>query len=80
MEIQKLEQADAVAKEKLERDRTEKIEKIRRDTDLEIRELQNWYKSVAVSIPLFPPLIVGVVVFVRRRLREREGVSKARLR
>jgi ABC-2 type transport system permease protein len=80
MQRQKLEQEDTVAREKLERERTEKIEKIRRDTDLEIRELQNWYKSVAVSIPLFPPLIVGLVIFVRRRLREREGVSKERLR
>jgi ABC-2 type transport system permease protein len=80
MQQRKLEQEDAVAKEKLERERIEKIDKIQRDTDLEIRKLQNWYKYVAAWIPLFPPLIVGLVVFVHRRLREREGVSKARLR
>lgn len=80
LQRQRLDQEDAVARERLERQRTEKIEKIRRDTDLKIQKIQNWYKFVAVIIPPIPPLIVGLVVFVRRRLREREGVSKHRLR
>ncbi|MGE0758208.1 MAG: Gldg family protein [Pirellulaceae bacterium] len=80
MQRTRLDQEDTVAKEALERDRTAKVEQIRRETDLKIQKIQNWYKFVAVIIPPIPPLLVGLVVFVRRRLREREGVSKARLR
>lgn len=80
LQASRLEQEDQVAREKLERERTEKVEKIRRETDLRIQKIQNWYKFVAVALPPIPPLIVGLVVFVRRRLREREGVSKSRLR
>jgi ABC-2 type transport system permease protein len=80
LQRRKLDQEDQVEKERLERERTAKIEQIRRDTDLQIQKIQNWYKFVAVIVPPVPPLIVGLVVFVRRRLREREGVSKARLR
>ena len=75
-----MEQENQVAREKAERDRTQNIEKIRRETDLRIQKIQNWYKFVAVALPPIPPLVVGLIVFVRRRLREREGVSKARLR
>lgn len=80
LQKQRTEQESTVAKEALERDRLEKIEKIRRETDLKIQKIQNWYKFVAVVLPPIPPLLVGLVVFVRRRLREREGVSKARLK
>lgn len=73
-------QAQEVERERAERDRSEKVEKIRRETDLKIQKIQNWYKFAAVAFPPIPPLVVGLVVFARRRLREREGVSKTRLR
>jgi ABC-2 type transport system permease protein len=38
------------------------------------------YKLWAVILPPIPPLLVAFVVFMRRRLREREGVTRARLR
>ena len=46
--------------------------------ELEIQEIQRKYKLAAVIIPPIPPLLVGLIVFTRRRLREREGISKAR--
>jgi len=69
-----------VEDEKLRRDRDMDIREARRETDDEIRKTQNYYKSLAVFLPAIPPLIVGVVVWVSRRLREREGISKSRLR
>jgi ABC-2 type transport system permease protein len=42
--------------------------------------VQDWYKTAAVLLPPIPPLLVGLYVFFNRRAREREGVSKARLR
>ena len=33
-----------------------------------------------VVLPPIPPLLVGLIVFVKRRLREREGIAKTRMR
>jgi hypothetical protein len=30
--------------------------------------------------PVIPPLLIGLIVFIRRRLREREGISRSRLK
>jgi ABC-2 type transport system permease protein len=54
--------------------------RIRRDAENSIQKIQRGYKVTAVLLPPIPPLILGLIVFTRRRLREREGVSKARLR
>lgn len=69
-----------VEDEKLKRERDRNIREARRNTDDAIRKTQNLYKTLAVFIPAIPPLIVGVIVWVSRRLREREGISKTRLR
>jgi len=69
-----------VEDEKLRRERDRNIREARRDTDDAIRKTQNYYKTLAVFLPAIPPLIVGIVVWVSRRLREREGISKSRLR
>ena len=69
-----------VEDEKLRRERDRNIREARRKTDDAVRRIQNRYKWLAVFIPPIPPLIVGIVVMVSRRLREREGISKTRLR
>ena len=43
-----------------------------------IQEIQRTYKLAAVFIPVIPPFLLGLFVYTRRRLREREGISKAR--
>lgn len=70
----------SVKREQMQRQRDEKIDEIRRKVDLQIAGIKNYYKFLAVALPPIPPLLVGLVVFVRRRLREREGVAKSRLR
>ena len=69
-----------VEDEKLKRERDRNIREARRKTDDEIRKTENSFKTLAVFLPAIPPLIVGIVVYVSRRLREREGISKSRLR
>jgi len=69
-----------VEDEKLRRERDRNIREARRNTDDKIRQTQNNFKSLAVFLPAIPPLIVGIVVWASRRLREREGISKTRLR
>jgi ABC-2 type transport system permease protein len=67
-------------REKLQRERDRTIRDARRKADESISRIQNHYKMLAVFIPPIPPLLVGIVVMVSRRLREREGISKNRLR
>lgn len=69
-----------VEKERLQRDRDKGIREARRQADDSIGKIQNYYKLLAVFVPPIPPLLVGIVVLVSRRLREREGISKNRLR
>ena len=46
----------------------------------EVQRIQNTFKACAVLLPLVPPLLLGLVVFARRRVKEREGISKERMR
>lgn len=64
--------------EELEAERQEKLRAIHLEAELAIQAAQRQFKLAAVIIPPIPPLLVGLVVFTRRRLREREGISKAR--
>ncbi len=64
--------------QELENERREKKRRTDLDAELEIQEIQRKFKLAAVIIPPIPPLLVGLIVFTRRRLREREGISKAR--
>ncbi len=70
----------AIEKQGLERDRERSLDRIRRDVDLGIQRMQFVYKFWAVAIPWIPPFLIGIIVFVKRRLREREGIEKSRLR
>ena len=76
----KLNRRLAVETEKMERKEDDKIDEINRDVELQIAKIKNVYKFLAVALPPIPPLLVGVIVFVRRRLREREGIAKSRMR
>ncbi len=84
--LQKLQAARELARQRLERRRNElarernrKIQEIQRKTERIIAEIQYQYKLGAILLPPIPPLLVGVVIFTRRRLRERETISRRRL-
>ena len=64
--------------EELENARREDERGIQLTAVEKIQEIQKNFKLYAVTIPVIPPLLVGLIVFTRRRLREREGISKAR--
>ena len=79
-EQEQREQRNYVARrqEELQNQRQEKKREIELTAELQIQEVQRQYKIAAVLIPPIPPLLVGIFVATRRRLREREGISKAR--
>ncbi|HBE67856.1 MAG TPA: ABC transporter permease [Planctomycetaceae bacterium] len=69
-----------IVREKLEQERDSEIKQIQRTTKRKIDGLESYYKMLAVIIPPIPPLLVGAWVFIARRVREREGIAKTRLR
>jgi ABC-2 type transport system permease protein len=79
--LQELEQRKLnVKRTKSTRDRELRIREIERKAADEVTTIQNKVKAAAVALPCIPPLIVGVIVFTSRRLRERENISKSRLK
>ena len=66
--------------ERLEREREDAVERIERDLTMEIRRVQHRYKLAAVTLPPIPPLIVGALVFARRRRIENVGTPQQRMR
>jgi ABC-2 type transport system permease protein len=66
--------------EQLRQERDREIKKTERQLAQKVREVQDGYKLWAVLLPPIPPLLVACAVFFNRRAKEREGVSKARLR
>jgi len=77
---EQLQRALDVKRAKAERDRERSIQEIRREADQQVTEIQNSVKLAAVILPCIPPLIIGVIVFASRRLRERENITKSRLK
>ncbi len=69
-----------VRRTKLERDRELKVRDIERTAADQVTKIQNKVKAAAVTLPCIPPLVVGVIVLAARRLRERENISKSRLK
>lgn len=66
--------------ETLRKERDESLKSAQRELDRTVHSVQDQYKLWAILLPPIPPLIVGLIVFFNRRAREREGVSRARLR
>ena len=74
------ERKKAAERDKLEREYKKNVTRLQRETEQEIRQLRKGYKLFAVLLPPIPPLLIGLLVFISRRLREREGAEKSRLR
>jgi ABC-2 type transport system permease protein len=66
--------------ERLKQETEKEIKKIQTDQALKERALQDTYKRWAVILPPILPLLVALGVFFTRRMREREGVARSRLR
>ena len=75
-------QREQEQKQKLvnERQLNEEDRRIERSLETRRKKIQNHYKLMALVFPPIPPLLLALLVFVMRRVREREGASADRIR
>ena len=66
--------------QQLEKQRERELDAIERKLALQVRSVQDRYKLAAILLPPIPPLLLGVLVFARRRSMEKIGVPRERLR
>jgi ABC-2 type transport system permease protein len=80
LEIESRRRKADVAKLEFRNNTLTQIENLQLDHERDVQRIQNGFKAWALALPPIPPLLLGVIVFARRRLLEREGIAKTRLR
>ncbi len=68
-----------VLKANIEAEKEAKVNASRENLESQLRRIQSNIKAFAVVLPPIPVLVLGILIFVRRQRREREGESAARL-
>ncbi len=66
--------------DRLKADRDRKLRLIDIDLDRQVRNVQSMFKTYAVLLPPLPPLVLGLVVYLRRRQREQDSITRERRR
>jgi ABC-2 type transport system permease protein len=65
---------------RIEAQKEKEVSVARLDMQKQIRTVQNGVKVRSIILPPIPALFFGVIVFVRKRRRERQGIPSSRVR
>lgn len=66
------------SKAAIEADRDLKVDKSKEEMESQVRRIQSGIKTLAGLLPPIPVFVVGILIFMRRQRREREGAAAVR--
>jgi ABC-2 type transport system permease protein len=66
------------SKAAIEADRDLKVERSKEEMESQVRRIQSGIKTLAGLLPPIPVFVGGIVIFMRRQRREREGAAAVR--
>jgi ABC-2 type transport system permease protein len=67
-----------VKEQAIEREKEKAVRKIDHQQKREIDEVRNWVRQLAIAIPPVPAILLGLVIFYRRRRRESATIPRTR--
>ncbi|HET6350182.1 MAG TPA: Gldg family protein [Candidatus Krumholzibacteria bacterium] len=66
------------SKTAIEADRDAKIDRSKEEMESQVRRIQSGIKTLAGLLPPIPVFVIGIMIFMRRQRREREGAAALR--
>lgn len=70
----------AAKREQIEREKARALKQTENERDKAVESTRAWVRLLASGVPLFPPILLGLVMWLRRRMREAESIPSSRKR